>query len=522
MYVCGPTVYDFAHIGNARPLIVFDVLFRLLRHLYGPAHVTYVRNITDVDDKINARAAEEYPDLPLNQAIREVTTRTERQFRADVAALGCLPPSFEPRATEFISRNDLPEDMIRLIGRLIERGHAYTADGHVLFHVPSMADYGRLSNRSLDEMIAGARVEVAPYKRDPMDFVLWKPSKPGEPAWPSPWSHGRPGWHIECSAMAGALLGETFDIHGGGIDLIFPHHENEIAQSRCAHGTPTMARYWLHNGFLQVEGEKMSKSLGNFVTIRELLGSERFGGQSWPGQVLRLTMLKSHYREPLDWTRKSLEETYRELRGWANALSGSDAMYDAIGRQVFNQIIPVRKEIIEALEEDLNTPEVLTIVRDYYTRARRGDESARMALMDTTELLGLLRPDRLGTYNQFHVGNGPNLLPWELRPHVDEIQVAIANNNESRVGSLTASLLKQGVKIVPMENGSISYEVSGESNVTKGSIERLIADRAAARKARDFLEADRIRETLESMGIALKDSKDPATGELVTTWEVKR
>src|SRR5579871_3500600 len=293
MYVCGPTVYDFAHIGNARPLIVFDVLFRLLRHLYGPEHVSYARNITDVDDKINARAAEEHPDLPLNQAIREVTTRTERQFHEDVAALGCLPPTFEPRATEFIIRSDAADDMVRLIGRLIERGHAYFAEGHVLFDVPSMPDYGRLANRSLDEMIAGARVDVAPYKRDPMDFVLWKPSQPGEPAWPSPWGMGRPGWHIECSAMAGALLGETFDIHAGGIDLIFPHHENEIAQSRCGHGTPLMARYWLHNGFVQLEGEKMSKSLGNFVTIRQLL-------DDWPGEVIRFNMLRTLYRQPMD------------------------------------------------------------------------------------------------------------------------------------------------------------------------------------------------------------------------------
>ncbi|HMN86201.1 MAG TPA: cysteine--tRNA ligase, partial [Bauldia sp.] len=231
MYVCGPTVYDFAHIGNARPLIVFDVLFRLLRHLYGPDQVTYVRNITDVDDKINARAAAENPALPLNDAIRQVTTRTETQFHEDVAALGCLPPTFEPRATEYIDRPDAPEDMIRLIARLIGNGHAYAAEGHVLFDVPSMPDYGRLSGRTLDEMVAGARVEVAPYKRDPMDFVLWKPSKPGEPAWESPWGPGRPGWHIECSAMAGALLGPVFDIHGGGIDLVFPHHENEIAQS---------------------------------------------------------------------------------------------------------------------------------------------------------------------------------------------------------------------------------------------------------------------------------------------------
>ena len=231
MYVCGPTVYDFAHIGNARPVIVFDVLFRLLRHRYGADHVTYVRNITDVDDKINARAAEEYPNLPLNEAIRTVTEKTERQFHEDVAALGCLPPTVEPRATEHIA------EMRDLIERLVASGHAYVAEEHVLFSVPSMRDYGRLSKRSLDEMIAGARVDVAPYKRDPMDFVLWKPSKPGEPAWPSPSgiaTPGRPGWHIECSAMSWKHLGETFDIHGGGIDLVFPHHENEIAQSRCA------------------------------------------------------------------------------------------------------------------------------------------------------------------------------------------------------------------------------------------------------------------------------------------------
>src|SRR6195256_2792206 len=272
MYVCGPTVYDFAHIGNARPVIVFDVLFRLLRHLYGADHVTYVRNITNVDDKINARAAEEYPGLPLNEAIRIVTEKTETQYHEDVDALGCLRPSVEPRATEYIRREDGKLDMVRLIERLVANGHAYVAEDHVLFDVPSMKDYGRLSKRSLDEMVAGARVEVAPYKRDPMDFVLWKPSKPGEPAWLSPSGitlPGRPGWHIECSAMAWKHLGDVFDIHGGGIDLMFPHHENEVAQTRCAFHTPVMANYWMHNGFLQVEGEKMSKSLGNFVTIRE-------------------------------------------------------------------------------------------------------------------------------------------------------------------------------------------------------------------------------------------------------------
>src|SRR5947209_6989340 len=253
MYVCGPTVYDFAHIGNARPVIVFDVLFRLLRHLYGPEKVTYVRNITDVDDKINARAAD--GGVP----IRELTEQTYAEFKTDVAALGCLPPTIEPRATEYVQRSDGKLDMINLIERLIKNDNAYVEQGHVLFSVPSMPDYGRLSKRSLDEMMAGARVEVAPYKRNPMDFVLWKPSSSELPGWESPWGRGRPGWHIECSAMSAALLGEIFDIHGGGIDLEFPHHENEIAQSRCAFHTPLMANFWMHNGFLQVEGEKMSK-----------------------------------------------------------------------------------------------------------------------------------------------------------------------------------------------------------------------------------------------------------------------
>ena len=272
MYVCGPTVYDYAHIGNARPLIVFDVLFRLLRHLYGAEHVAYVRNITDVDDKINARAAER------GISIRELTEETNKVFQEDVKALGCLEPTMQPRATEHIAQ------MIAIIERLIASGHAYAADGHVLFDVPSMPNYGRLSRRSLDEMMAGARVDVAPYKRGDMDFVLWKPSKENEPGWDSPWGRGRPGWHIECSAMSWAHLGETFDIHGGGIDLVFPHHENEIAQSCCAFGRDVMANYWMHNGFLQVEGEKMSKSLGNFVTIHELLHTEKFGGRKWPGR----------------------------------------------------------------------------------------------------------------------------------------------------------------------------------------------------------------------------------------------
>src|SRR5512142_663101 len=299
MYVCGPTVYDFAHIGNARPVIVFDVLFRLLRHIYGEAHVKYVRNITDVDDKINARAAERGID------IRELTEETYKNFKEDVAALGCLPPTVEPRATEHI------EEMKAIIERLIASGHAYVAEDNVLFNVPSMTDYGQLSKRPMDEMIAGARVEVAPYKKDAQDFVLWKPSKPGEPGWPSPGgikTPGRPGWHIECSAMSWKHLGETFDIHGGGIDLVFPHHENEIAQSRCAFHAPVMANFWMHNGFLQVEGEKMSKSLGNFVTIRELLTQDTFGGQQWSPQALRFAMLRTHYTQPIDWTVRSLKD----------------------------------------------------------------------------------------------------------------------------------------------------------------------------------------------------------------------
>ena len=268
MYVCGPTVYDFAHIGNARPVIVFDVLFRLLRHLYGPEHVTYVRNITDVDDKINARALRDFPELPLNEAIRRVTEKTANQFQADVKALGCLEPTAQPRATEFI------DQMIEMISTLITKGHAYQAGGEVLFNVESMKDYGALSNRKLEDQQAGARVAVEAHKKNPGDFVLWKLSSAEEPGWESPWGRGRPGWHIECSAMSKSYLGEVFDIHGGGLDLIFPHHENELAQSRCAHGTKKMANVWMHNGFLQVEGQKMSKSLGNFVTINELLDTD--------------------------------------------------------------------------------------------------------------------------------------------------------------------------------------------------------------------------------------------------------
>src|SRR5271157_362447 len=340
MYVCGPTVYDFAHIGNARPVIVFDVLFRLLRHVYGPRHVIYARNVTDVDDKINPRAERDFPDLPFNEAIARVTEATGRQFHEDVAALGALPPTVEPRATAHIDK------MRALIERLVARGVAYVAEDHALFSpsamdaLPAAPRYGSLARRSLDEMLAGSRVEVAPYKRDPMDFVLWKPSKPKEPSWPSPAgiaAPGRPGWHIECSAMSMAKLLErfggglscddpsrnTFDIHGGGVDLVFPHHENEIAQSCCAFGSRRMANVWMHNGFLQVEGEKMAKSLGNFVTIRELLETGNFGNSTWPGDALRLAMLRTHYRQPIDWTVKELERALEDLYEWYGLISAA-------------------------------------------------------------------------------------------------------------------------------------------------------------------------------------------------------
>jgi cysteinyl-tRNA synthetase len=337
MYVCGPTVYDFAHIGNARPAIVFDVLFRLLRHTYGPGHVTYVRNITDIDDKINARAAERAVgrNVPILDVLRELTEATYGVYREDVLALNCLQPTFMPRATEHVLQ------MIAMIETLVAGGHAYASQGHVLFDVTSKPDYGKLARRSLDDMLAGARVDVAPYKKGEMDFVLWKPSAPEQPGWDSPWGYGRPGWHLECSAMIESTFrfeegGETIDIHGGGIDLVFPHHENEIAQSESAHHGHPLARVWMHNGFLNVEGEKMSKSLGNFVTIRELLAD-------WPGEVLRFNMLRTHYRQPMDWTVAGMTESWKTLEKWYAA---TEPLADP----------PIGAAFLEALSDDLNTP----------------------------------------------------------------------------------------------------------------------------------------------------------------------
>ena len=523
MYVCGPTVYDFAHIGNARPVIVFDVLFRLLRHIYGADHVTYVRNITDVDDKINARAAEEYPDLPLNEAIRKVTEKTDRQFHEDVAALGCLPPTIEPRATEHIA------EMRALIDRLIASNNAYVAKDNVLFSVPSMPDYGRLSKRPLDEMIAGARVEVAPYKRDPMDFVLWKPSKPGEPAWPSPAgikTPGRPGWHIECSAMADkwlwtealAKLSESgrahphqFDIHGGGIDLLFPHHEDEIAQSRCAFHTPALANYWLHNGFLQVEGEKMSKSLGNFVTIRELL-------EGWPGEVLRLAMLSSHYRQPINWTEKGLIDASQELLHWSTLLWQVSEGFLIFSAQRDPALAGPSSELIEALLDDLNTAAALAVLRNHYEKARSRDAIAVARFARDVCFLGLLRLDKLGVHNPYDVTSGPEMIAIRFKEESKRLKAAFANGFTQSVNSIVASIRERGADVEIQENGSLTFSArSEESQNFERHVKSLIEARNAARKTKNFKESDRIRDELKGMSVELEDKKDGTT-----TWKVRR
>jgi cysteinyl-tRNA synthetase len=368
MYVCGPTVYDRAHIGNARPVIVFDVLYRLLQRLY--PSVTYVRNITDVDDKINQRSKDS------GEPIEVITARTTKMFHEDIGALNALPPSIEPRATVHIAQ------MIAIIETLIAKGHAYEAEGHVLFSVPSMADYGKLSGRSMDEMIAGARVEVAPYKKNAADFVLWKPSTPDLPGWDSPWGRGRPGWHIECSAMSGQYLGATFDIHGGGQDLVFPHHENEIAQSQCANAAP-FARYWLHNGYLMVEGEKMSKSLGNFFTVRELLDQA-------PGEAIRLCMLSTHYHQPFDWTAEGLKQ----------ARAGLDRMYTALRNtaDVVAEAGDAPAEVLAALNDDLNTPLAIAHLHELagaLNKAATDADKARAkaALLAAGDMLGVLKQD---------------------------------------------------------------------------------------------------------------------------------
>jgi len=437
LYVCGPTVYDYAHVGNGRSAVVFDVLYRTLRQIYGARHVTYVRNITDVDDKIieaHRRTGE---------PIEAITARATDAYHADMGALGCLRPDVEPRATRHV-----PE-MIALIERLVATGHAYAAEGHVLFHVPAMPGYGRLSRRDRDEQVAGARVEVAPYKRDPADFVLWKPAGGDEPGWDSPWGRGRPGWHLECSAMSAAHLGEVFDIHGGGQDLIFPHHENEIAQSTCAHGTDVMARYWVHNGYLMAEGEKMSKSLGNFYTVHDLRGE-------FDGEALRLTLLSAHYRQPLDFTKDAVRSAKAALDRLYRAIRSAEA--DAHGPVEPAAEPPL--DVLAALEDDLNTP---------------------MAIGHLHELAGAV---------------------YKAQDPAERGAAAAA----LKAGGALIGLLEREAEAwftAPAEAADDALDVA--------SIEAMIAARTAARRNRDFAEADRLRDELSRRGVILEDSAEGTT-----------
>ncbi|HET9161673.1 MAG TPA: cysteine--tRNA ligase [Caulobacteraceae bacterium] len=432
MYVCGPTVYNPVHIGNARPVVVFDVLFRLLRHLYGDDHVVYARNITDVDDKINKKAADE--GVPIGV----ITERYTKIYNDDMAALGSLPPTFAPRATQHIGQ------MLAMIGALIERGNAYAAEGHVLFDTQSFPDYGKLSGRPLDEMIAGARVDVAPYKRHPADFVLWKPSKPGEPEWESPWGPGRPGWHIECSAMIDAVLGSPIDIHGGGIDLVFPHHENELAQGRCAHGSPVFANYWMHNGFLDMAGEKMSKSLGNVIIPHELL-------QHVPGEVVRWALLSAHYRQPLDWTPELVEQSRRSL----------DRLYGALRRSATVPLVDAAApdEFMAALGDDLNTPAATAVL---FTLA--GD-----------------------------------------------IERALNADDRQAAATARGRLLAAGATLGLLQDDPEAWFHGGADEDLKSKIEALLAERLAARTAKDWSTADRIRGELDALGVVVMDGPTGAT-----------
>jgi cysteinyl-tRNA synthetase len=431
LYVCGPTVYDYAHIGNARAVVAFDLLYRVLRHQYGEGHVKYVRNITDVEDKIMAAAKEN------GEAIDVLTRRTTQIFHDDMAALLNLPPDVEPRATEYI-----PE-MIALIERLILSGHAYAAEGHALFRVASYAEYGRLSRRSRRDMIAGARVEVAPFKEDPGDFVLWKPSAPDQPGWDSPWGRGRPGWHIECSAMSENTLGETFDIHGGGLDLIFPHHENEIAQSVCAHDGRPFARYWMHNGMLTVGGAKMAKSEGNFITVRDALAQA-------PGEVIRLALLGTHYRDPLDWTQERVEDAKYALNRLYRALSlPAPAPID------HKEAAAMAAEIISPLADDLNSPLAITRLRALAAPMNRFKEFGAEANATTQEALRI-------------------------------------------AGSLLGLLASNPDKWF-------------RDPTTDAHIKDAIAARALARNERRFADADRIRDELAAEGILLEDGPGGTT-----------
>jgi cysteinyl-tRNA synthetase len=465
MYVCGPTVYDLAHLGNARPVVVFDVLARLLRRVY--PRVTYVRNITDVDDKINARARES------GEPIAAITARTTADFHADMAAIGALPPDVEPRATGHIA------EMIALIERLIANGHAYAADGHVMFSVPSFADYGKLSGRSPDELLAGARVDVAPYKRDAGDFVLWKPSDDATPGWDSPWGRGRPGWHIECSAMAWRHLGEDFDIHGGGHDLIFPHHENEVAQSVCAFPGHAFANYWLHNGMLLVDGEKMSKSLGNFRTLRDILAEG-----PWAGEAFRMQLLRTHYRASLDFTLDGLREAKAELDDHYAMLSRAPAAPGGSAASL------LADWAIAPLMDDLNTPLALMRLRDLRTLENAVTVGGSPAV--AMERAGLKAPP------------APGVAAAAFRNAAAVLGVAQGDPVGWRQGRVfdTAGHATDGAQASGAAVGSNAGD----------DIEAAIAARLAARRARDFAAADRIRDDLKARGIVLED------GPAGTTW----
>ncbi|WP_411890418.1 cysteine--tRNA ligase [Yoonia sp. SDW83-1] len=436
LYLCGPTVYDRAHLGNSRNVLVFDVLFRLLHHVYGPDHVTYVRNFTDVEDKINERAAE------TGRAIGDITAETIGWYHDDMDALGALRPTHEPRATNYIAK------MVAMIADLVAKDHAYAADGHVLFAVESYADYGKLSGRSIDDMIAGARVEVAPYKRNPMDFVLWKPSGDGQPGWDSPWGYGRPGWHIECSAMAHELLGESFDIHGGGNDLMFPHHENEIAQSACAHPTGEFARYWIHNEMLQVEGKKMSKSLGNFFTVRDLLDS------GIPGEVIRLVMLGTHYGKTMDWTETRRAEADATLRRWYGILHGHGFGRDLVAALKADGKWEPDAEFIGVLANDLNTPGALARL---HVLAKGKTPAALAGFAHGMEMLGLVND-------------------WAAIPMFD--------------------------------GGEAGPEVT---QAVTARVDALLAERAEARAAKDWSRADAVRDVLNAAGVQVTDVGGQAT-----------
>jgi cysteinyl-tRNA synthetase len=444
MYVCGPTVYDYAHIGNARPVIIFDVLFRILTHVYGEGHVTYVRNITDVDDKIIAVHQESGED------IGSITSRTTEAFHADMAALGNLEPSVEPRATDHI------EQMITIIEKLITDGHAYESQAHVCFNVPSMPDYGRLARLNRDELIAGARVDIAPYKKDAADFVLWKPSDEDQPGWDSPWGRGRPGWHIECSAMSSEYLGETFDIHGGGQDLIFPHHENEIAQSCCANGADTFAQTWMHNGYLMVEGEKMSKSLGNFITVHDLLSEHH-------GETVRLCMLMTHYRQPLNWTADGLAQAKTSLDSWYGALRRV-ADVEAIPPSEVDVEIRL-KDFMAALCDDLNTPLVLKHLHGranqlniVSNKNERGSDKAqaenKWLLLEMGKLIGLLQLDPEDWFKWTPEGATEGLGDAEIDELIQQRREARANKDFALSDKIRDDLAAQGIVLEDGADGT--------------------------------------------------------------------